>query len=130
MAKNGLDEWHLPVQLEMLKHFGYWTTESSGHCAEYLPYFMPRETDRKAMGLKPFETTADFDGTAPRIGPEKKGGGTPKGEARAGQARAWRRNSGFTLATHGRWPVYLQGHLGAPMYATGTVWGRTKARTT
>ena len=53
-----------------------------------------------------------------------------EGKARAGQARTWRRNSGFILATHGRWPVYLQGHLGAPMYATGTVWGRTKARTT
>lgn len=64
------DKWHLPVQLEVLKHFGYWTTESSNHCAEYLPYFMPREADRKGMGVKPFNTAADFDGTAARWAPD------------------------------------------------------------
>jgi len=60
------DQWHLPVQLEILKRFGYWTTEASGHCAEYLPYFMPRKEDRKAVGLKIRKTTPRFDGTAPR----------------------------------------------------------------
>ena len=40
-----------PVQFELLKHFGYWTTESSGHTAEYLPYFMPRQDDREAVRL-------------------------------------------------------------------------------
>ena len=35
-----------PVQFELLKSFGYFTTESSGHLAEYLPYFLPRERDR------------------------------------------------------------------------------------
>ncbi len=60
------DPWHLPVQLEVLKQFGYWTTESSGHCAEYLPYFMPREAERQALEIKPFETTAEVDDTSPR----------------------------------------------------------------
>jgi len=60
------DQWHLPVQSEILKRFGYWTTESSGHCSEYLPYFMPRKEDREAVGLRIRETTSDFDGTAPR----------------------------------------------------------------
>lgn len=40
-----------PVQFELLKHFGYWTTESSGHMAEYLPYFMSRKEDREAVRL-------------------------------------------------------------------------------
>lgn len=39
-----------PVQFELLKHFGYFTTESSRHCAEYLPYFLPREADRQRIG--------------------------------------------------------------------------------
>lgn len=28
-----------PVRIEMMKHFGYFVTESSGHASEYLPYF-------------------------------------------------------------------------------------------
>ena len=28
-----------PVRIEMLRHFGYFVTESSGHASEYLPYF-------------------------------------------------------------------------------------------
>ncbi|MCP4168766.1 MAG: alpha-glucosidase/alpha-galactosidase [Chloroflexi bacterium] len=28
-----------PVRIDMMKHFGYFVTESSGHCSEYLPYF-------------------------------------------------------------------------------------------
>ena len=28
-----------PVRIEMMKHFGYYVTESSGHASEYLPYF-------------------------------------------------------------------------------------------
>ncbi len=31
-----------PVRFEMMKHFGYFVTESSGHCSEYLPYFRKR----------------------------------------------------------------------------------------
>ena len=28
-----------PVRIEMMKHFGYFVTESSGHASEYVPYF-------------------------------------------------------------------------------------------
>jgi alpha-galactosidase len=28
-----------PVRVEMMKHFGYFVTESSGHASEYVPYF-------------------------------------------------------------------------------------------
>lgn len=28
-----------PVRIDMLKHFGYFVTESSGHASEYVPYF-------------------------------------------------------------------------------------------
>ena len=28
-----------PVRIEMMNHFGYFVTESSGHASEYLPYF-------------------------------------------------------------------------------------------
>ena len=31
-----------PVRLEMMKHFGYFITESSGHLSEYLPYWRKR----------------------------------------------------------------------------------------
>ncbi len=33
---------HDPVRFEMMKHFGYFITESSGHLSEYLPYFRKR----------------------------------------------------------------------------------------
>lgn len=54
------------VQFELLKHFGYFTTESSGHCSEYLPYFIPRQADREALGLKGRDTTPDVPKTHPR----------------------------------------------------------------
>jgi alpha-galactosidase len=28
-----------PVRIELMKHFGYFVTESSGHASEYVPYF-------------------------------------------------------------------------------------------
>ena len=28
-----------PVRIELMKHFGYFVTESSGHASEYAPYF-------------------------------------------------------------------------------------------
>jgi len=58
------------VQFELLKHLGYFTTESSGHCAEYLPYFMPRQRDRDAVFVKTRGTQAEVDATHPRWGPE------------------------------------------------------------
>jgi len=43
-ARAGMPEIHEqdPVRFEMMKHFGYFVTESSGHCSEYLPYFRKR----------------------------------------------------------------------------------------
>ncbi|MFC1736428.1 alpha-glucosidase/alpha-galactosidase, partial [Candidatus Hydrogenedentota bacterium] len=55
-----------PVQFELLKHFGCWTTESSGHCAEYLPYFMHRAEERETLGLPGRETVPEVDDTNPR----------------------------------------------------------------
>ncbi|MCK5805075.1 MAG: alpha-glucosidase/alpha-galactosidase, partial [Lentisphaeria bacterium] len=54
------------VQFELLKAFGHWTTESNRHCAEYVPYFLPREKDRKEIFFQDRETQAEVDQTAPR----------------------------------------------------------------
>ena len=54
------------VQYELLKHLGYWTTESSRHCAEYLPYFAPRQSDREAAFLGERVTSPEYDATSPR----------------------------------------------------------------
>lgn len=54
------------VQFELLKQVGYFTTESSGHCAEYLPYFLNRAEDREAIGLPGRETSPVVDNTSPR----------------------------------------------------------------
>lgn len=62
--------WERPVQFELLKHFGYFTTESSGHCAEYLPYFMARQADREAMRLPGRKTTPEVVQTGPRWAPD------------------------------------------------------------
>ncbi|HYN88289.1 MAG TPA: alpha-glucosidase/alpha-galactosidase [Ardenticatenaceae bacterium] len=32
-----------PVRVELMKHFGYFVTESSGHASEYVPYFRKSE---------------------------------------------------------------------------------------
>lgn len=32
-----------PVRFEMMRHFGYFVTESSGHFSEYVPYFRKRQ---------------------------------------------------------------------------------------
>jgi len=42
-----------PVRLELMKRFGYFMTETSGHIAEYLPWFMKSKTEIERMGLKP-----------------------------------------------------------------------------
>ena len=54
------------VQFELLKHFGYFTTESSGHCAEYLPYFMPRQNSRDSVGLGGRDTSPEVPVTHAR----------------------------------------------------------------
>jgi alpha-galactosidase len=34
---------HDPVRLDLMMHFGYFNTESSGHMSEYVPYYRKRE---------------------------------------------------------------------------------------
>jgi alpha-galactosidase len=41
-----------PVRWEMMRHFGYFVTESSHHNSEYLPYFRQTEEQRDRFGLK------------------------------------------------------------------------------
>ncbi len=59
-----------PVQFELLKHLGYFTTESSRHCAEYLPYFFPKAEQREALGLQVRETQAEPPKTSARWTPD------------------------------------------------------------
>ena len=54
------------VQFELLEHFGYFTTESSRHCSEYLPYFLPREKDRTQVGLDIREVVVETGKTSKR----------------------------------------------------------------
>jgi alpha-galactosidase len=56
------------VQFELLREFGYWTTESARHCSEYLPYYLPRPETWEKLGIKPRVTKAEVDTTAPRWG--------------------------------------------------------------
>ena len=51
-----------PVRFEMLKHFGYFVTESSGHNSEYMPYFRRTQALRERFGLR----TRDVAMAAPR----------------------------------------------------------------
>ena len=54
------------VKFELLKAFGYFTTESNRHCAEYIPYFYPRKADREAVFIAERKVEAKVDITAPR----------------------------------------------------------------
>ena len=40
-----------PVRFEILKHFGYFVTESSRHMAEYVPYFMAHPDEMARLNL-------------------------------------------------------------------------------
>ena len=42
-----------PVRLELMMRFGYFMTETSGHIAEYLPWFLHSESEIKRMMLRP-----------------------------------------------------------------------------
>ena len=44
-----------PVRFELMRRFGYFVTESSGHASEYLPYFRKRP-DQLASLVKTFES--------------------------------------------------------------------------
>ncbi len=54
------------VQFELLRSLGFWTTESAGHCAEYLPYFLPRSQDREKVQLPVRRPSATPPPMAPR----------------------------------------------------------------
>ena len=41
-----------PVRFEILKHFGYFVTESSTHMAEYVPYFMAHQGEMARLNVK------------------------------------------------------------------------------
>jgi len=41
-----------PVRFEIMKHFGYFVTESSTHMAEYVPYFMAHTEEMERLNLK------------------------------------------------------------------------------
>jgi alpha-galactosidase len=52
-----------PVRVELMKHFGYFVTESSGHASEYVPYFRksPRMVNEELVPLFKNEEDSWFD---------------------------------------------------------------------
>ena len=42
-----------PVRLELMKRFGYFMTETSGHISEYLPWFLKSDAEIKRLRLRP-----------------------------------------------------------------------------
>ncbi len=69
-AENAAVYRERAVQFELLRHTGYFTTESSRHCAEYVPYFLPRAEDREAVFLTDRQTSPEVNTTAPRWAPD------------------------------------------------------------
>jgi alpha-galactosidase len=47
-----------PVRIELMRHFGYFVTESSGHASEYVPYFRKNEKMIKENLAKKFTSEA------------------------------------------------------------------------
>lgn len=47
------------VRFELMKHFGYFLTESSKHASEYLPYFRTTQERREYFGLESREVPED-----------------------------------------------------------------------
>jgi len=41
-----------PVRFEIMKHFGYFVTESSTHMAEYVPYFMAHTGEMERLSIR------------------------------------------------------------------------------
>jgi alpha-galactosidase len=41
-----------PVRFEIMKHFGYFVTESSTHMAEYVPYFMAHTEEMERLNIR------------------------------------------------------------------------------
>jgi alpha-galactosidase len=54
------------IQFELLKTFGYFTTESHHHLSEYQPYFAPRKEDRESVGIEERHVTKDVVHVASR----------------------------------------------------------------
>ena len=50
---------HDPIRFEILKHFGYFVTESSRHMAEYVPYFMRHPDEMERLDV-PNRTASTF----------------------------------------------------------------------
>ena len=52
-----------PVRIELMKHFGYFVTESSGHASEYVPYFRktPAAIEQDLVPMFKQETDHWFD---------------------------------------------------------------------
>jgi alpha-galactosidase len=48
------------ARFEMLKHFGYYVTESSGHFSEYVPYFRKRKDLLRIFGKKKYHRHTSF----------------------------------------------------------------------
>ena len=48
-----------PIRFEILKHFGYFVTESSRHMAEYVPYFMRHPDEMERLDV-PNRTASTF----------------------------------------------------------------------
>ncbi len=66
-AANDRSIWEeRPVQFELLRTFGCWTTESSRHCAEYLPFFLPKAENREKLLLPVRKPAAEPPPVAPR----------------------------------------------------------------
>jgi alpha-galactosidase len=42
-----------PVRFEIMRHFGYFVTESSTHMAEYVPYFLRHPEEVARLGIQP-----------------------------------------------------------------------------
>jgi len=42
-----------PVRLELMKRFGYFMTETSGHISEYLPWFLKSDAEIARLRLRP-----------------------------------------------------------------------------
>jgi alpha-galactosidase len=49
-----------PVRIDLMRHFGYFVTESSGHASEYVPYFRKTPAMIESELVPRFENEADY----------------------------------------------------------------------
>jgi alpha-galactosidase len=74
-----------PVRFEMMKHFGYFVTESSRHNAEYLPYFMQTPELRERFGIGGGRRVSETPHRVREWEADGAGGEAPTGELRRSQ---------------------------------------------